>query len=130
MKYLGVDFGLKRVGFARSNGELSSPWKVIEGKGVVSLTEKIRLEAADFEKIVIGVPEGKMGKLVKKVIGQLKAEGFNVIESDETLSSQNATKLMVDLGLSKKKRKTNDAYSAAEILQNYLDNQKHLTATL
>lgn len=123
MKYLGVDFGTKRVGLARSEGELASPWKVLEGKNVPDLLEQIKLEAKEFDRIIIGLPEGKMGKLVKKVVGQLKITGFNVVESDETLSSQNATQLMIELGLSKKKRKGNDAYSAAEILQNYLDNQ-------
>lgn len=122
MKYLGVDFGMKRVGLATSEGELASPWKIIEGSGVNDLVEKIRKEAVGFEKIIVGVPEGKMGKLIKKVSGQLKTAGLLVIESDETLSSQRATRLMVDLGLSRKKRKNNDAYSAAEILSNYLDN--------
>ena len=113
---------MKRVGLATSEGELASPWKIIEGSGVNDLVEKIRKEAVGFEKIIVGVPEGKMGKLIKKVSGQLKTAGLLVIESDETLSSQRATRLMVDLGLSRKKRKNNDAYSAAEILSNYLDN--------
>lgn len=121
MKYLGVDFGTRRVGLATSEGELASPWKMLEGKSVADLIEKLQREAAEFDKIVIGLPEGKMGKLVKKMVGQLKAEGFNVVESDETLSSHNAVKLMVELGLSKKKRKGNDAYSASLILQDYLD---------
>ncbi len=32
MKYLGVDFGLKRVGLAVSEGELASPLQTIEVK--------------------------------------------------------------------------------------------------
>ena len=121
MKYLGVDFGIKRVGLARSEGDLASPWKIIEGKGVWDLVEKIKSEAEEFDNIVIGVPEGRMGETVKKVVKKLKKEGLNIEEADETLSTQNAAKLMVDLGLSKKKRRENDAYSASEILQNYLD---------
>ena len=121
MKYLGVDFGIKRVGLARSEGDLASPWKVIEGKGAWDLVEKIKSEAKEFDNIVIGIPEGRMGETVKKVVKRLRAEGLEVYEADETLSSKNAVKLMVELGLSRKKRRTNDAIAASEILQNYLD---------
>ena len=121
MKYLGVDFGIKRVGLARSEGDLASPYKILEGKGVWDLVEKIKNEAKEFDNIVIGVPEGRMGETVKKVVKHLRAEGLAVYEADETLSSKNAVKLMVELGLSRKKRRSNDAIAASEILQNYLD---------
>lgn len=120
-KYLGVDFGLKRVGLAQSEGELASPWKVIEGKNLADLVEKLRIDAIGFDQLIIGLPEGKTGQVILKVIKQLKDFGLNVISTDETLSSQNATKLMVKLNKSKKKRKINDAHSAAIILQDYLD---------
>ena len=123
MKYLGVDFGLKRVGLAISEGELASPWKVIEGTGVNNLIEKIKVEAKDFDVVIIGMPENKMGEAVQKVINSLNKSGINIEAADETLSSQDAVTLMVELGISKKKRKVNDAHSAAIILQNYLDNR-------
>lgn len=122
MKYLGVDFGLKRVGLAVSDGELSSPFKVIEGSNVSDLLEKIRKEAKIFDRVVIGLPEGRMGKQIKKVVKSLKASGLDVVEAEETLSSQNATKLMIKHGIPRKKRAIDDAYSAAIILQDYLDN--------
>lgn len=122
MKYLGVDFGLKRVGLAQSEGQLASPWKVIEGWGMRDLLEKVRREANGFEKVVIGVPEGRMGRLVKKAAKLLRAGGLQVIEVDETLSTKKATVRMVELNIPPKKRRYNDAYSAALILQNHLDN--------
>ena len=115
MKYLGVDFGLKRIGLAISDGQLASPWKVIE-------VDELFSEVTNFDKVVIGVPEGKMGKIVGKVVKSLRGKGLDIIEVDETLSSQQATIEMVKLNISKKKRKVNDAYSAAIILQDYLDN--------
>lgn len=121
MKYLGVDFGIKRVGLAVSEGELASPWKVLEGRGPNDLMDKLGKEASDFDQIIIGLPEGKMGELVKKVVANLQKKGLDIVTSDETLSSKNATSLMVELAVPKKKRKVNDAYSAAIILQNYLD---------
>lgn len=42
--------------------------------------------------------------------------------SDETLSSHEAKLKMIELGLKKEKRIEEDAYSAALILQGYLDN--------
>ncbi|MBI2334966.1 pre-16S rRNA-processing nuclease YqgF [Candidatus Daviesbacteria bacterium] len=121
MKYLGVDFGLKRVGLARSEGQLASPWKVIADSSFDNLLQQLQKEASLFDKIVIGLPEGKMGKLVKRLVKLLRASGFEVVEADETLSSQIASSRMIELGIPRQKRAVNDAYSAAIILQNYLD---------
>lgn len=121
MKYLGVDFGMKRVGLAVSEGELASPLKTLKGTNFSELLEKIKKEAEGFEKVVIGLPEGRMGKLAKKAIRLLKKDGLDVVEADETLSTQNATREMLELNIPQKKRRINDAYSAAIILQNYLD---------
>lgn len=121
MKYLGVDFGLKRVGLATSEGELSSPYKIIEGSSFLDLMDKIKKEANGFDKVVIGLPEGRMGKLVKKAIKKLRESGIDIIETDETLSTQNAMHEMIELNIPKKKRQISDAYSAAIILQGYLD---------
>ena len=123
MKYLGMDFGLKRVGLAQSEGELATPWKVIEGRGINDLLEKIKKVALEFDYIIIGMPEGKIGEIVKRVARDLRESGLDVEEADETLSSQHATALMVELNIPKKKRKINDDISAAEILQNWLDNR-------
>lgn len=123
MRYLGIDFGLKRVGLAISYGNLASPWKVITGPGFNDLVEKIKKEAFAFDQVVVGLPEGEMEKVVKKLTQFLKAAGIDVVETDETLSSQKAISQMVELNIPKKKRKTSDAYSAAIILQNYLDSK-------
>ena len=84
MKYLGVDFGLRRVGLATSEGQIASPWKVIEGRGFSDLVKKVRKEAQSFDKLVIGLPESKMGKMVKKVAKSLRQSGLDVEEADET----------------------------------------------
>lgn len=125
MNYLGIDFGLKRIGLAISEGELASPWQILEIKNFSDAVEKIsRIIVEDnFQKIVIGLPEGKMGKNVIRFINALKKRGVEVETADETLSSKNALSAMVDYGVSRKKRQHEDAYSAAEILQNYLDNK-------
>lgn len=116
MKYLGVDFGLKRIGLAVSEGELASPWQVVDTK---KFSENIKKDS--FEKIIVGLPEGKMGKNVVRFVNALKKQGFEVETADETLSSKKALDKMIEDNIPQKKRRRSDAYSAAIILQNYLD---------
>lgn len=121
MRYLGVDFGLKRIGFAQSEGFLAAPLKVLEVSNFQDALNKIKSLAKDFDKVVIGKPEGEMGKKVTKLIQILKKEGIDTAEWDETLSTKNALKATIEIGIGKKKRQVVDAYSASLILQDYLD---------
>ncbi|MBU1000179.1 Holliday junction resolvase RuvX [Patescibacteria group bacterium] len=124
MKYLGIDFGLRKIGFAISEGELVSPWKIIDVKNLSDAVERVSkiIKEEKFEKIIVGLPEGKMGKNVQGFISAMNKSGIKVEIADETLSSQRAKQVMTRQGISRKKRRFEDAYSAAEILQNYLDN--------
>lgn len=126
MKYLGIDFGLKKIGLAISEGNLASPWQVLAVKNFPDAVDKILriIKEGQFQKIIVGLPEGKMGKNVRGFINALNKNGINVETSDETLSSQKAKQTMIWQGVSQKKRRFEDAFSAAEILQNYLDKQE------
>lgn len=123
MKYLGVDYGLKRVGLAISQGDLASPYKIIEINSLSEAIEKIlticKLE--DFDKVIVGMPEGDMGKYTLKFIDELKKRGVDAEATDETLSSKQALDDMIEAGIGKKKRRLNDDMAAAIILQNYLE---------
>lgn len=123
MKYLGVDFGLKRIGLAISEGSLASPFKTIEVKNFFDAVEKISEISGkeNFTEIVVGMPEGKMGQTVTGFINALRKKGVNVTEADETLSSRRAISQMIEQGRSKKERQFNDASAAAIILQDWLD---------
>ncbi len=123
MKYLGVDFGLRRIGLAVSEGELASPYKIIEIKNLTDGVKKVQNEAKNghFEKVVVGLPEGNTGKIVSKFIRLLKKAGLDVESADETLSTVSAIESMIKMGVPREKRKSTDAQAAAEILQNYLD---------
>lgn len=124
MKYLGVDFGLRRIGLAISEGELASAWKVVEVRNLIDGIEKISKVIADeeFEKVIVGMPEGKLSKTVRGFIKRLEKKGIEVEKTEETLSSKNALRYMIDEGVPKEKRKVNDDIAAAIILQNWLDN--------
>lgn len=123
MKYLGVDFGLRRIGLASSEGQIASSFKTIE---VISFNDSIEkilnvVNKEGFEKIIIGLPEGKIGKSVLKFINIFKKKGLDIIPVDETLSSKKALAQMIELNVSKKKRRFNDEMAAVIILQDYLD---------
>jgi len=126
MRYLGVDWGFKKIGIAVSEGELATPLKTLQVNGLedalAQVVECIEDEIADL--IVLGQPEGEMGEIVKKISKRLKVEGFDVVLADETLSTQDAQSLMIEMGLGKKDRKEDNATAAAIILQRYLDEKK------
>ncbi len=122
MKYLGVDYGLKKIGLAVSEGELASPLKVLHVKSradaIAQITEVVKGEK--INQVVIGAPESGIRDTVLKLVEQLNlAVPIEIV--DETLTSQDAKKVMIELGVGRKKRMEEDAYSAAAILQNYLD---------
>lgn len=123
MKYLGVDLGLKRVGLAISEGELASPLQTIEVSGLASLLNQIQQKVNEekIDVVVIGQPEGVMGKNAQSVAKKLKELGIEVELVDETLSTQKARDLMLEMGASQKSRRDDNAVSAAIILQGYLD---------
>lgn len=125
MKYLGVDFGLRRIGLATSEGEIASPYKILEVKNLAEGVEKVLnvISQESIDKILVGMPEGKLGKTVLGFIRKLKKSGLQVEGVDETLSTRNATYQMIEMNIPKEKRKFNDAYSAAIILQAWLDNK-------
>ncbi len=126
MRYLGVDYGKKKMGLAISEGVLASPLKVT---GIRSLKDALVkthqiVKQEGVEKVVVGIPEsGEAMKIAKEFSGQLKKSliGIEVIEVEETLSSQAAKQQMVDLNISQKKRQKEDAYAACLILQDYID---------
>lgn len=123
MKILGIDYGEAKIGLATSEGEIAEPLGMIEirnwelGIGNICRKEKV-------EKIVMGVSEGKMGEKTREFGERLgEITGLPVEFWEETLTSKEAIKKMIEAGKAKRKRKTDEhAIAAALILQDYLDN--------
>lgn len=112
MKYLGIDYGKRKIGLALSEGIMATPFGVIHVSSLEDALNKIGvvIKRENIDKVVIGKPES--GEAANMVDNFLKA--FNSVPSvivDETLS----TKAVAGKG------KKEDSYSAAIILQNYLD---------
>lgn len=103
---LGIDFGLKNIGLAISEGEIADPYKVVHRiSDLGPIVKKLNIS-----RIIVGVSEGRskneaenFGKKLRDVLG-LPVEFI-----DETLSSYEAGPKA-------------HARAAAVILQRYLDN--------
>lgn len=119
MGILGIDFGLRKIGIAISNGDLAEPLSVISNsKNVMDQLESI-CQKYNVSKIVIGLPgRGKMVELIKRFGIELKTKlAKPVIFWDETLTTVEAKHIG--------KGKREDQIAAALILQSYLDYEKN-----
>jgi putative Holliday junction resolvase len=127
MKILGVDYGRAKIGLAVGETEtgLAEPLTVlrIANFQIFKLrVEKIAREYA-VRKIVVGVPGGKMEEEIRRFGERLQREtGLPVEYFDETLTSQDARKLLIEIKRKRKfRREKEDAFAAAIMLQFYLD---------
>src|SRR5690348_2189753 len=124
MKYLGIDYGKTKMGLAVSEGLSASPLKILSISSLGDALEKVRrvVEKEGVDVVVVGLPEsGEAKKLAESFVDGLKPY-VDVTPADETLSTQNASQKMIQLGKGKKARAQEDAVAAALILQEYLDN--------
>lgn len=122
---LGIDYGRAKIGFARADGSLAEPWKVIRVmsfEDAIKKTEtEIKIEQPDL--VVVGVSEGKMEEEQEKFAKSLSAT-FSVVMWDEGLSTQDAQSMAVAAGVRKaRRREMEDAYAASVMLQSYLNSQ-------
>ena len=135
-RVLGVDFGMKRIGLALSDPMkmIASPLKTVQaGKTLEDTVDLIVKECDEIETIVVGLPLLLSGKdsdttlMVRKFASTLEEKsGLPLVLWDERLSSKQVEKLMMEGGVSRKKRtKHVDTMSATLILQNYLDGNSH-----
>ncbi len=122
MRYLGIDFGEKRVGIALSDeeGKIAFPNVVLANdhdlmKNIVDLTMKNGVEV-----VVMGESrdyQGQINTIMWKIQGfkkQLETIGFKVVYEPEFMSSVQASQITGE-------NKMLDASAAAIILQSYLN---------
>ena len=126
MRYLGIDWGLKKIGLALSEGEIASPFVTLKVKSLPDAIKQVVtiVQQGQVKVVVIGHPEGKMGELVERVAKLLQQKKIKVVLTDETLSTQDAKKEMVKLGFGKKARRDDNTMASSIILQRFLDEKK------
>lgn len=120
-KYLGIDYGRKKIGLAISDGKLAEPYRVVRFENLDQATFKILEEREKLGalELVVGVTEGEMGKEQETF-----AKTIGAVTFDETLSTQDAQNFSIEAGIKRSKRKNmEDAYAATIMLQNYLDSK-------
>jgi putative pre-16S rRNA nuclease len=132
-RFLGIDFGLKRIGLALSDPLLifAYPFKTIENNGKVWENLKNIIKENSVKKIILGYPlkfnreETHVTEAVldfkNSLVEKFKIE---VILWDETLTSQIAKKRVLE-SVNKKSQRRNksiiDMNSASIILQEFLE---------
>ena len=124
MRYIGIDYGSKRIGIAVSDdeGRIAFPAGVIINRGKTVLREIIeRAKKEQAQIIVIGLPIGLDGKETEqtKTIKLFAAMLTQVIEIPVEMENEMFTSRMA--AGSGMKGGDIDASSAALILQSYLD---------
>ncbi|OHB65982.1 MAG: hypothetical protein A2Y76_13005 [Planctomycetes bacterium RBG_13_60_9] len=134
MRYLAVDYGLKRTGLAICDAAetIASPYEVLHGqKDLAGRISRI-VVSENVEGIVLGLPlnmdgsEGPQAKRVRAFAKELKGHVcIPICFQDERLSSFGAEQKWVEIGLGKgKKRDRLDALAAAEILDAFLEHKR------
>ncbi|GAB6175746.1 Holliday junction resolvase RuvX [Desulfobaculum senezii] len=136
MRILAIDFGLKRVGLALTDGlgMMAFPYKTIvrttRDKLFAELSEI--LEKENVTAIVLGLPLSLDGEetLITRQVYNFKASlarrtDLPIHYMDERLSSVEAEEQLKEVGLRRKKRKTVlDQQAAVRILESYLAQEK------
>ncbi len=127
MRYLGLDYGLRKIGLALGDDEsrVAAPAEVIENdeRLLVRLAELVRDEG--IEAIVVGVPlptgdhhSGEQLKKTRQFIEDLRrVVNVPVHEVDEKYTSSESRRIQKEMGSGVKE----DALAAMLILQSYLD---------
>ncbi len=142
MRYLGIDYGRRRIGLAISDptGMLARPWKMIPRQGSTNvvaqaLAREIATLAAEDDGIggvVLGYPRKLGGEptdqtaAVDALAAALRTQiAVPLVMQDERLSSREAESLLAQRIKNWRDRKPLlDAASAAVILQDYLDGHR------
>jgi putative Holliday junction resolvase len=137
MRTMGLDIGSRRIGVAISDelGITAQGLKTISRTSKEGDFEEIRKIISEFQigKIVVGLPKnmngtlGKQAEIVLQWVRDLIEEVTLPVETwDERLSTVEASKVLLEADVSRRKRKKAvDKLAAVIILQGYMDRSKN-----
>jgi putative Holliday junction resolvase len=135
MRILAVDFGFRRIGIAMGESELGigSPRKALDASGSLkkdaeAISSVARAEEASL--VVVGLPieptgeEGRMARICRQLGGHIETLGTPVAFIDESLSSREADRNLMDAGLkASQRRKKVDGEAAMTIMERFWNEQ-------
>jgi putative Holliday junction resolvase len=133
MRYLGIDFGTKRIGLALSDelGMIANPLETIPAEGALKKISEIVSEK-EVKEVVVGKPKdgSSIDQDLKEFVGQLSLETFLPVHMENEEFSSVFADQFRDYEkprarqTKKETGKKKDESAAAIILQRYLDKQK------
>ena len=136
MTIIGIDFGDRRVGIAKSEGVLASGVCTVKVTGIEDAVEKTAMKIQELggTKIVLGLPRnmdgsyGFQSERVKEFADAvLKLWDGEHAFFDERLTTVSAERVLMEAELDwRKRRKVVDKLAATIILQGYLDSNPRL----
>lgn len=129
-RYLGIDYGTKRIGLAISDGLglTARPLEVVTRDQLEGFLRQL-VEEYPVDGVVVGLPTGLSGHEGDSAVGarQLAEEVGGILDVpvelvDEKFTSRMAEKSLLDAGMKRRRRKEAvDKVAAAIILQTFLD---------
>ena len=135
-KYLGIDFGLKRIGLSITDEEniFAFPLSTVQSENIFAFLDDLFLKEK-VSRVIIGHPKRFSGvdsgieSTIKIFIEKFKVQfpNFKVERYDERFTSKIASKAIISSGMGKKNRADKsliDKVSATIILQDYLTYNK------
>ena len=132
LKAIGIDFGLKRTGFAITDdsGIIASPLETIDSRNLPSYLKKL-IETRKIQLVVIGYPlstDGSDTDITENVrqFEKFVKESYPTLEVvlyDERMTSKIAQKALVQISRKEQRKQKGliDKMSAAIILQDYMN---------
>lgn len=129
-RYLGIDYGTKRIGLAISDGLglTARPLDVVE-RGELSEYLRELVEEYPVDGVIVGLPTGLSGhegdsaagaRRLAHEVGELLGVPVDLV--DERFTSRMAEDALLEAGMKRRRRKeTIDKVAAAIILQTFLD---------
>lgn len=127
VKLLGIDYGIKKIGLALAKNGLPYPFLVVKNQPGILVKLKRICQDYQVEKVILGLPEGKLVDKIFAFGQRLKEElGLPVEFQDETLTTHEAVVKMIETGKKKQARQIfKDAFAAALLLQAYLKQKEN-----
>ena len=136
MRIMGLDFGSRTIGIAISDEleMIAHGFNTIKRKSIEEDLAEVATIVSQFkiEKIVVGLPknmDGSFGKGTEAVFQWIEALrkriNLPVVTWDERFTTVEASRVLLEADLSRKKRKkVIDKMAAVLILQGYLDHSR------
>lgn len=137
-RYLGIDYGSKRVGLSLSDplGIIAQPYDTLINDALLITHIKRLITIKNITTIVVGLPLNLKGKSSKKTeevvqfVEALKNEvNVDILTWDERFTTSIAQQTMLNMGTKLKNRQKKDgrvdSIAAAIMLQGFLDRKRN-----